>query len=142
MNRAPTEAEALQEIADIDALVKEARATLVKLEQRRSSLVPTSQATARRLAAAVHAIFCEQGHYENACTFRLEAWDKWGGGRGSWVSKAKKRHEDSGEEPEAFLEALRTLASHKQLEQMGEDWEEIAKVEREALEPKKEEEAA
>ena len=142
MNRAPTEAEALQEIADIDALVREARTTLKKLEQRRSSLVPTSQATARRLAVAVHAVFCEQGHYEGACLFRKEAWDKWGGHRGSWVAKAKKRLEESGLGPEEFLDALRALASVKQRETMGDEWEEIAAVEREALEPKPEEEDA
>lgn len=131
----PAEEEAKAEIADINALLEEAENTMRSLRSRRAQLVPASQASGRRIAVAVHAIFCESNHSAGDCKFRSMEWDDWGYYRSLWVSRAQRMLEASGEEPEAFLEALGTLASPDQWEKIMAETEKVAEVEREAMNP-------
>ena len=132
MTDRPSEEEAQAEIADIDALIDEANKTVQRLRERKAALTALAQATERRIAVAMHAVFCAKQHYSNGsdCTFSSEPWDQWSGGqRTAWRTNGKNRLRDSGETAEDFLAALKTVATDRQLEQIMEQTRKIAALE-------------
>lgn len=121
------ELEAREEVAEIDEAIALAQNSIKTLAERRKKLLKVAEETPRLTASLLHAIECKSRHdfHGSDCSWdQQNRWDWEGNPRKTWITTARNRVEASGETEEDFLAALRTIASHHQLEKAAKDFKE------------------